>query len=239
MSYVVDLEEFHGPLDLLLYLIEKNEIDIYDIPIAVIADQYIEYLNRTGDFNLDRMGDFLVMASYLLNIKSRMLLPRPPQLAEDEEDTQTDPRDELVKKLLDYKKYKEAAGIFKEMEAGSLPRVYYRPATPGQVSEQLVADTRSLVRAYRDILRRLTLEHPSYEVPAGDVNVGDKIEEILHALQDAGQEGICFQDLFAEAGSRREVLALFLALLELIRMQKALAVQESLFANIYVYMRVD
>lgn len=103
MTYVVDLEAFHGPMDLLLYLIEKDEINIYDIPIASISDQYISYLSGGNINDLDNLGDFLLMASYLLNLKSRMLLPKPVVEINTEEAEEIDPREELVQRLLDYK----------------------------------------------------------------------------------------------------------------------------------------
>ena len=108
MTYVVDLEAFHGPMDLLLYLIEKDEINIYDIPIARISDQYISHLQGNDVSDLDNLGDFLLMASYLLNLKSRMLLPRPTVEESTDEADEIDPREELVQRLLNYKHYKEA-----------------------------------------------------------------------------------------------------------------------------------
>src|SRR5690554_275758 len=105
MTYMVDLDTFHGPLDLLLYLVEKNQVDIYDIPIAVISEQYIAHLQDSGNLDLDRMSDFLIMASYLLNLKSRLMLPEGI-IEESEEGEETlDPRQELVEKLLAYKKF--------------------------------------------------------------------------------------------------------------------------------------
>ena len=131
MDYVVDLEEFYGPLDLLLYLIEKQEVDIYNIPVAVITDQYINYIDQIGAKDLNQLGDFLIMASYLLSLKARLLLPGPNS-AEEQEKELGDPREELVKKLIDYKKYKTLAALLSaRLDEGVSKRVYLRDC-PGR-----------------------------------------------------------------------------------------------------------
>lgn len=238
MGYVVDLEAFHGPMDLLLYLIEKNELDIYDIPIAVITDQYMEHLQSTGDYNLDMLGDFLIMASYLLNLKSRMLLPRYPRPDEDGEDGEvSDPREELVQRLLDYKRYKEAGEYLRALQEGEFRRVFFRPEVyQGEDKEEILASMGALTRAYYALWQENEPEQP-YNLPQGDINVGDKMEEILKRLGQF-KTGLVFQDLFAGVLNRREALALFLALLELVRQQKVTAHQETEFSVIKVYLRV-
>jgi segregation and condensation protein A len=233
MAYMVDLEVFHGPLDLLLYLVDKNEVDIYDIPIAVITEQYIGYLRHSGAINLDRLGDFLLMASYLLSLKSRLLLPASIEDPEEEEEPM-DPRQELVEKLLQYKRYKEAAGWLQERQNGSGERIYYREeGQEGEIQEHLVVDFKSLIRAYKAVLRKTRELTHDYEIPRGDVNVGDKIEEIRARLEKR-PGGLIFQDLFLGVISRREALALFLALLELIRLQQVEAVQKKIFGDIEI-----
>ena len=231
MAYMVDLETFHGPLDLLLYLVEKNQVDIYDIPIAVISEQYIEYLQASGDFDLDRMGDFLIMASYLLNLKSRFLLPGSIDETEEGEEP-LDPRQELVEKLLAYKKFKEAAVWLEDRHNGKGERIYYREEQQDRESPaEWVADLKSLVKAYQVVIKEISEEEDYYELPRGDANVGDKMEEIMARLKKSPHI-IIFQDLFLGIISRREALALFLALLELIRLQRVEARQSHPFAEI-------
>lgn len=235
MEYLVDLEAFHGPLDLLLYLIEKNQVDIYDIPIAVISEQYLEYLQKYGSYDLDKLADFLLMASFLLNIKSKLLLPSVAVESDEEEET-SDPRRELIGKLLAYKRFKEAAGWLETRQSGLAERIYYRSEQAEGVSgEELVADLKSLVKAYNSVLRDISDTSDNYELPQGDVNVSGKMEEILMRLQSMPQ-GIVFQELFVGIVSRREALALFLALLELIRLQQVEAVQGNPFGDIEVKM---
>lgn len=233
MEYLVDLEAFHGPLDLLLYLVEKNQVDIYDIPIAVISEQYLEYLQAGGGFDLERLGDFLLMASYLLSIKSKLLLPASIIEAKEEEEI-LDPRQELVEKLLDYRRFKEIAGWLQNRESGAVERIYYREEQlEGEFREELVADLRSLVKAYKAALKDIIETTDDYELPQGDVNVSEKMEEILERLHNVPQ-GIVFQNLFIGIVSRREALALFLALLELIRLQQVEAIQGNPFSDIEV-----
>lgn len=233
MEYLVDLEAFHGPLDLLLYLVEKNQVDIYDIPIAVISEQYLEYLQAGGGFDLERLGDFLLMASYLLSIKSKLLLPASIIEAKEEEEI-SDPRQELVEKLLDYRRFKEIAGWLQNRESGAVERIYYREEQlEGEFREELVADLRSLVKAYKAALKDIIETTDDYELPQGDVNVSEKMEEILERLHNVPQ-GIVFQNLFIGIVSRREALALFLALLELIRLQQVEAIQGNPFGDIEV-----
>ncbi|MDD3268098.1 MAG: segregation/condensation protein A [Syntrophomonadaceae bacterium] len=237
LAYVVDLESFHGPLDLLLYLIEENELDIYDIPIASISDQYLSYLQASGDFDLDKMGDFLIMASYLLNLKSQMLLPKRPAV-EEEESELLDPRQELVQKLLDYKKYKNAAEYLQQRQSGEISRVFYRSSDLQYLpNRELAAETTMLFRAYQTLLREYNKSEGTYLLPQGDVNIADKMEEISNLLHRK-PEGMVFQDLFAEVHNLREALALFLALLELLRLQRVQAIQDQAFGEIIVSLRV-
>ncbi len=238
MSYVVDLDAFHGPLDLLLFLIDRNEIDIYDIPIANITGQYISYLQATGDFDLDKLGDFLSMASYLLNLKSRMLLPLNEE--ELEEDT-ADPREELVKKLVEYRRYKKAAEYLVTRQTEDFARIFYRTVDDQVVleKEEIKADIKDLIRAYHKIIKSIPEESVEpFQIPEGDINVESKMEEILERLKFS-PTGLLFHELFFGPKRKREVLAMFLALLELIRLQQVAAVQDSSFSQIKVYLRVE
>jgi len=236
VAYLVDLEAFHGPLDLLLYLIEKNEVELDDIPVAVITEQYMHYLSVTGDYDLERMGDFLLMASYLLNLKSKLLLPRAIMSEGEEEE---DPRIDLMQKLIEYKKYKTAAQWLLELENGLLPRVFFRQASEDLViEEQLLTNSVSLLRAYRAILRRMPEADELYQIPDEDISIQEKMQQIMLALNNPARE-IWMQQLFEGISRRREALALFLALLELIRLQKVTAIQEDNNEDIKIYLRVE
>lgn len=228
MHYIVDLEAFHGPLDLLLYLIEKNEVDIYDIPIAKITDQYIDYINVAGHIDLDQIGDFLVIASYLLFLKSKMLLPKH-ESTDSNDDYEADPREELVQRLLEYKKFKEVANYLAQVMQED-DKIFFRSTDfEPEVNEVLVAEVRLLVNAYKEIMAKMALDNfpPTLEIPVSDVNVSDKMQELLKLLSN-NPLGFILQDVLAEASSRREVVAYFLALLELIRLRKIRVWQEDI-----------
>ncbi len=236
MTYVVDLDAFHGPLDLLLYLIDKNEIDIYDIPIANITEQYLAYLQATGDFNLENLGAFLSMASYLLNLKSRMLLPTND---EDLEEDPSDPREELVQKLIEYRRYKKAAEYLISRQTEDFARIFYRTADEALTENvEIAADLSALVRAYNKVINSIPeASTEPFQIPEGDANVESKMQEIIERLE-LFPTGLVFQEFFIGVRRRREVMALFLALLELIRLQQVAAVQENSFSEIKVYLRV-
>lgn len=237
MTYVIDLEAFHGPMDLLLYLIEKDEINIYDIPIASISDQYVSYIQRNGALELENLGDFLLMASYLLNLKSRMLLPKNLVEQDLEDEEEIDPREELVQRLLDYKRYKEAALSLERMHEGEQIRIFYRRAGDELLGpEEIVADLNSLLKAYRVLLREITEDGPGFELQLGDFSVEDKMEEIVNRLEEC-TGSMVFQDLFNGIKYRREALAMFLALLELLRLQRVVAKQNAVFGEIIIYRR--
>jgi segregation and condensation protein A len=236
MEYVVDVEVFHGPLDLLLYLTEKNQIDIYDIPVAAITDQYMEYLRQTGEYNLELLGEFLIMASYLLNLKSRMLLPRKP-LAEAEGEEPEDPRQELVQRLIDYRKYKAAADFLSDRDSGKEPRIFFRQAmVEWEEKEEIIASINALARAYRSIQRR-EKDRPTYDIMLTDIDVREKMQEIIGILKERG-EGLVLQELWVQA-ERREQLALFIGLLELVRQHKITVQQETEFGDIILSLRED
>jgi segregation and condensation protein A len=237
-TYVVDLEAFHGPLDLLLYLIDRNEVDIYDIPIADITEQYLQHLQLSGDSDLENLGSFLSMASYLLNLKSRLLLPAYED--EEGEEQELDPREELVKKLVEYRRYKKAAMYLRSRQNEEYFQVFYRSTAeviPGQA--ELRVDLNALIRAYQKVLTALPEERAEvFTLPEGDVNIESKMGEILRKLQRS-PGGVKFQGLFAGNSSKREIAALFLALLELIRLQKVRAVQENPLDQIKVFLQVE
>lgn len=233
MDYVVNLEHFYGPLDLLLYLVEKNEMNIYDIPIAIITDQYMDYITGSGNIDLDQIGDFLMMASYLLSLKARMLLPGKP---DEEEEEEADLRQDLVSKLIAYKRFKKAAELLALRLNEDYPRPFFRlgQAEMIQPAKEVTASVQSLLKAYLRLLDG-EVDWAGYDIPLGDVNVAAKIEEIMQHLQFAGKSS--FQDLIAGYKQRREILAGFLAILELIRMSRIEAVQETRFGEILLKVR--
>ncbi len=237
MSYLVNLDKFYGPLDLLLYLIEKDQMDIYDIPIAHITDQYMDFIKVSGHIDLDNVGEFLIMASYLLNLKSGLLLPDLAREDQEESDV-SDPREELVYRLLEYKKYKLAAEQLAIRFNDDLNRVYFRNGQSELVwgDREISSSLNSLVRAWYGVRQKQT--SPSeYSVPQSDINVGEMMDIILRALPPSGQT-LIFRDIYAAVSTRRQVLAYFLALLELIRLQKVEAIQKEKFGEIQLFVRV-
>ena len=216
MDYNIKLEFFEGPLDLLLHLIKKSEVDIYDIPIATITEQYLEYIDMLKDMNLDRAGDFLVMAATLTHIKSKMLLPIDS--VEEEEEEGPDPREELIRRLLEYKMYKEAAE-----ELGEKERLGRDLFVRGQQVELDTMEETGLVNvsifdlmdALKGVLARSSTE-TVLELTAERYKVADKINHILDTL--GMEHSVTFTSLFEASASRGEVIVTFLAVLELAKM---------------------
>ena len=234
LPYQVRIENFEGPLDLLLHLIKKNEINIYDIPIAMIAQQYLSYIEAMKDLNLTVAGEFLVMAATLLQIKSKMLLP-VEESAEDDEDG-PDPREELVRRLLEYKTFKEAARQLDTQER-MWREIYSRPIPPSvdvaQSDETLLDNIGlfDLVDALQEILNR----NPGkklLEIIPDNLTVRDRMNVLLEALE--GQESIGFEALFEASCHRLVIIVTFLALLELIRLRTVRVYQAENFGPILV-----
>jgi segregation and condensation protein A len=235
-SYTIRLENFEGPLDLLLHLIRREEMNIYDIPIARITEQYLEIIQDLSALEIDRASEFLVMAATLLGIKSRMLLPRPPRKVVDElpaeEEGDEDPREELVRQLVAYSQYKELVDELRQREA-AMSRVYTRSLFPERPEGPVPLEGVSLldlVRAFEEVLRE---EWNWREVPREEIPLREKVREITFQLS-RNPSGVRFRDLFTRGGSRLEVIVTFLALLELIRQRKVVAVQEGLFGEILI-----
>lgn len=241
-GYSVKLDAFEGPLDLLLHLIRKNEVDIYDIPIALITRQYLEYLKLMHDLNLDLAGDFLVMASTLLQIKSRMLLPMPDP-EEGEADQEEDPRAELVRRLIEYQRYRDA-GL--ELGARELlgREVFARPCSDGCCLDGLAVDDGpfevdlfELSEAFNTLLARMPMAR-AHEVAAQEtLSIVDAINEILTKLD--GQESLLFESLFQDDMSRERMIVTFLALLELCRIKLVKILQNSRYGAIFIYPSVS
>ena len=236
--YKVNLEVFEGPLDLLLFLIRKNEIDIQNIPIARLTQEYIEYLNLMEDLDLNVAGEFLVMAAHLMLIKSRMLLPSAPESGEDGEIE--DPRSELVARLLEYKQFKEAAHSLQNLE-GMQREIFGRlgaheamkPSAEFLEEEQdLEVNLFDLLKAFQRILDELP-ENAVREIEREEVSTVQKINEILDMLE--GVESISFYEAFKNAKDKTTVVTVFLAMLELARMKSVSIRQAQSFGEIRIY----
>jgi len=233
MTYKVKLEVFEGPLDLLLYLIKKEEIDIYDIPIARITDEYLQYLELMQLLDLNIAGEFLVMAATLLQIKSKMLLPKDPN--QEEEALEPDPRAELVRRLLEYKKFKEAAGELSQMalkQKGYFPRLAPEKITyEAEKVEFFEASLFDLITAFTKVMKEIPKEI-FHQVVKDEFTVTEKIHDIYHLLVE--RPVLYFTELFRRATSKGEVITIFLALLELIKSKEVLARQSAPFGEIEI-----
>jgi len=229
MSYRVKLEIFEGPLDLLLHLIMKEEVDIYDIPIARITDQYLRYLALMEEMNLDVAGEYLVMAATLMHVKSRMLLP----LSEaDVEEPDEDPRASLVQQLVEYQRYRQAALALGERAV--LTRDVFRREAVFESGEEDGVRLRDvsladLLDAFRTALER-SLRESFHEIVTEEISVAECADVILRRLDDGGI--VRFGDLFGGAMSRRRLVATFLALLELVRIRAVRARQDKDYGEI-------
>lgn len=233
MSYQIKLEIFEGPMDLLLHLIKKHELDIYSIPIALITRQYLEYLDLMKSLDMEIAGEFLVMASTLTHIKSRMLLP-PSGNPEAEEDG-LDPQTELIRRLLEYKSFKEAAVSLEDKEE-TWSQVYTRPAEAASGlpadDEPLLFDFHlfDLLAALKDIMARAP--DATFEITAEAVSITEKISRILSRLETV--DSMLFADLFEGSASKAQVIGTFLALLELIKIRVVKVFQIEQFGAIRI-----
>ncbi len=240
-AYSIKVASFEGPLDLLLHLIKKNEVDIYDIPIALITKQYLEYINAFKELNLDLAGEFLVMAATLLHIKSRMLLP-DLQEPEQEEGGLEDPRAELVRRLLEYQRYREAG-----MSLGARTllgrEVFSRPLACDQresgtapEEEVLELDLYRLTEAFNSLIRTMPKAR-AHEVAARDsLSMVDAISNIM-ALLESGTT-VLFSEVFDQALGREGLIVTFLALLELCKLRMIKVVQREPGAEIFLLLAV-
>lgn len=230
--YRVKLETFEGPLDLLLYLIKKEEVSIYDIPIARITDQYLEYLHVMQELDIAVAGEFLVMAATLIHIKSQTLLPRDPDAPQEVED----PRDELVQQLLEHQKFQAAANVLHQL--GTIQAAAF---TRGSIdtdrhNPEVAATVFRLFEVFREVMiRREALTE--IEIARDEITMAEKIAEIRVRLNDAGQVGA--RELFDCAGSRREIVLIFLAILELVKELAVRLVQETTFGDILIVRREE
>jgi segregation and condensation protein A len=241
MKVSYKLEQFEGPLDLLLHLIDKNELDIYDIPIKEITDQYLTYIKQMHQFELDVASEFLVMAATLLAIKSKLLLPKPPveALKSEEQLLEQDPRVELVQKLIEYRKYKLIAEMLREKE---MERSLVYTREPGdltpyfiKVPENPVKDIapEDLFFIFKRLLKKMASRQVVSKIRRDEISVQDRMKQLLEILER--QEGrFLFSKLMSEDATRLEIVVTFMALLELMKIKKVSVFQHQLFEDIVV-----
>ena len=232
----VRLPVFEGPLDLLLYLIKKDELDIYDIPVERITRQYLEYLQIMKMLDLEVAGEFLVVASTLLYIKSRTLLPKDQQPPEEEAE-EDDPRWDLIRQLVEYKKFKDAAWQL-HLRGVEQEKIFRRRASgvdlPGPAAAPVPGEAGifDLISAFQKVLARANAQEDLKEIFEDRFTVSDKIDTIQQMM--SSRDRILFTSLFPDGASRTEIVVTFLALLELIRLKQLKAVQPDPFAEIEI-----
>ncbi len=234
MDYKVKIDEFEGPLDLLLHLIKESNIDIYDIKVEEVTKQYLEYINAMEEMNLSIASEYLVMAAELIEIKSMMLLPKPEVIDDKYE---ADPREDLIKRLIDYKKYKEVTGTFKDLE---MTRKFVFTKSPENYTLFINDDANdisitNLVSAFEDMLKRTTREEVLYTKSTNkEISVIEKIKSIRKLLKEKKQ--IYFEELFEEK-NKTEMIVSFLSILELIKKNEINIIQESNFNRIIILLK--
>jgi len=230
-DYSVKLKVFEGPMDLLLFLIRRNEVDIYDIPISLITQQYLKYIQLIRALDLEIAGEFILMAATLIRIKAQMLLPP----AEDEEEEE-DPREELVQALLEYRKYKQAADLLENHQ--EIESAYFRRADfsyinlPGE--KELVCDVTlfDLLSAFQKVVEKAPQES-FHQIETEKITVEQRIQHILDYLE--GRDGADFEELFCDNPIRLMLVVTFIAVLELIRTRRVKIIQTGNFAPIRIY----
>jgi segregation and condensation protein A len=235
MSYKIKLQLFEGPLDLLLYLVKKDHLNIYDIPIAQVTEQYLSYLELMKCLDLNIAGEFLVMAATLLQIKSKMLLPA---LEEEPQEEAIDPREELVQQLLEYERFKQIAQELRQREQNQQD-VFKRPKTlasaagavPSETPVYFEASIFDLITAFSKALEE-TPKDLFYSVIKDEYTIEEKIHDILHKL--LLRTSIRLSELFTQAKNKIEIIVTFLAILELTRMKEIVAVQQEVFGEIEI-----
>ena len=246
MKYNIEIEVFKGPFDLLFHLIEKNKIDIYDIPISEIVDQYIDYLYTMESLNLEIASEFLVMASTLIHIKSKLLLPSEVSSQEETEDMDIDPRDELVKKLLEYKKYKIAAAKLKEQE-NYYNKLYFKAREELIVNQNdnnvIIEDFNitNLLETFERIISK-NIKEPTLDndnnikaIYRESITIEDQINKIMNVLKS--HDFIDFNKMFVNENNRLNIIISFLAVLELIKRKEIITYQEKDSDNITIKLR--
>ena len=232
-DFAIRLPAFEGPLDLLLYLIRRNEVDIYDIPIERVTAQYIEILGAMEEMDLGVAGEFFVMASTLMYIKSRMLLPKKDQGANEDEPEEADPRWELVQQLLEYRKFKDASVDIENLIAEANDRIArIGPSRPAETADRPLqpVDRVDLWNTFNQVLRRLSERIREGEIHAEQITVADRMEFLMEHMRR--HRSFRFSELFGTATTVNAIVATFLALLELARLRQLELSQETAFADI-------
>jgi segregation and condensation protein A len=240
-AYNVKFEVFEGPLDLLLYLIKKQEVGIYDVNLTQLATQFIEYVEVMRMLDLEIAGEFLVMASTLMYIKSRELLPADQQVTAEGEDDNEDPRWELIRQLVEYKKFKDAAVRLQTLEdrrENTFPRLPIKPVPqPGPPPTRVEASLFDLINAVNTVLKRLNQREDLRDIFEDKWTVTEKIDHIVAEISRTPT--LKFSELFASATSRTEVVVTFLAMLELVRLRRILVLQSAGFGEIEIVRAPD
>ena len=230
MEYQVDLDVFHGPLDLLLYLVKRDEIDLRDIPIARVAEQFVEFLGVLPVIDVERAGEFLVMAATLMELKSKLLLPRSEESAAQEED----PRQELVRQLLEYKRFKDAAALLEqqaERQGWRLPRQPPPPVAPSGPAPLRPVELWDLVSAFGRLLRETLATQPQ-QITVDQTPLHVYMDTVMERLRREGR--LPLSALFTPPYTRSRLVGFFLAILELIRGFHIRAEQGEVFGDIWV-----
>ncbi|MFA5859012.1 MAG: segregation/condensation protein A [Elusimicrobiota bacterium] len=228
-NYQIKLENFEGPMDLLIYLIKRDDIDIYDIPIAKITEEYLRYVEMIKMLKLDTVGEFLVMAATLMQIKAQMLLPRPQVVDGDE--TGPDPREELIRKLLEYEKYKQVALVLDKKEDQQYGVFYRQNMVLNDEDYSLEVSLFDLLAAFKKVVEE-TSENVK-EIVYDEIPLDQRIREIIAMLES--KEYLVFSDLFVSNSSKAYFIVTFLAVLELVKERQLAARQNALFGEIRVY----
>lgn len=242
MQYSVKLDAFEGPLDLLLHLINRYEIDIYDIPVSQITEQYLIYIHAMKDLQLDIASEYLVMAATLLSIKSKMLLPKKENEEFDEDEQieyEEDPRDELMERLIEYKKYKEAASTLKEKEF-ERAQEFSKPPTNVEVDDlvighevQLDVSMYDMLAALQKLLKRNKVQKPvQTRITRPEISIEDRMEDVLIQLTKSNGRKNFLE--FFERAEKGEIVTTFLAVLELMKIKKVIVEQENNFKDLFV-----
>lgn len=236
-KYVVTIDNFDGPLDLLLHLIKEQDIDIYDIKIEDITKQYLDYIRHMKELNLEIASEYLVMASELIEMKSKMLLPKKKEKEED--DYEEDPRELLIERLLAYKRYKEVTSEFKDLE---LTRKMVFTREPDNLNRYVKEDENSeelgvadLIDAFNNLLKRKELDRPiATKITKKELSVTEKVNKIKNILRN--KKKINFEDIF-EVSTKEEVIISFLSILEMVKKDEILLTQEGNFKNIVISLK--
>lgn len=236
-KYVVTIDNFDGPLDLLLHLIKEQDIDIYDIKIEDITKQYLDYIRHMKELNLEIASEYLVMASELIEMKSKMLLPKKKEKEDD--DYEEDPRELLIERLLAYKRYKEVTSEFKDLE---LNRKMVFTREPDNLNRYVKEDENSedlgvadLIDAFNNLLKRKELDRPiATKITKKELSVTEKVNKIKNILRN--KKKINFEDIF-EVSTKEEVIISFLSVLEMVKKDEILLTQEGNFKNIVISLK--